>query len=61
MSYLPPVHGYKVAEPLMSQLVRDDIYHTIAVLLIRSILVKQHSGGTIGDEAPFKVQTVPLA
>lgn len=36
----PPVHGDEVAEPLMGQLVGDDVGDAVAVAVGRRLLVK---------------------
>ena len=56
--FVPPIHGDEIAEPLMGELVRYDVHHTIAILLIRRILVEQNGSCAVGDETPVLHGTV---
>ena len=57
---IPPVHRDQVTEPLMCKLVRHNVYDAIAVLLIGSILVEEHSGRAVGNETPVLHSAVRL-
>ncbi|GJC83687.1 hypothetical protein ColLi_06525 [Colletotrichum liriopes] len=49
---VPPVHGDEVAEPLVSQLVGDDVGDAVAVPRLGRLLVEEDGGGAVGDETP---------
>jgi hypothetical protein len=42
----PPVHGDKVAEPLVSKFVGYDVGHPVSVAVGRCSWIEEHSGGS---------------
>lgn len=44
--FAPPVHGDKIAEPLVSKLVRDDVGHSVAVAIGGGLFVEENGGGS---------------
>ena len=41
---VPPIHGYEISEPLMGQLVSDNVGNTALVSLIGFLLVEKYGG-----------------
>jgi hypothetical protein len=50
----PPVHGDKVAEPLMSKLMGYNISDSVSVRVCGSLLVEEHSGGSTSVSVPTR-------
>ncbi len=55
---VPPVHGDEIAEPLVGQLVGDDISNPVAVPSLGKLLVEQNGRHPVRDKAPVLHGTV---
>ena len=49
---IPPVHGYQVAEPLVSKFVRDNVGNVVLEARRSSGLIVEDTSGSVSDETP---------